>query len=853
MLFILFSIWLSDYLSERHEKENTERMTMELRAEITTRIKDYLQQYIHTPWLANQNALNAFEHQWLDARDPAELVNYFCLQMDLYPTLNAIGFGFVTGQQILVRKHADGTKRVIASPDIAKQMFSLDCQAFVEIETQTDVRQQNWYQIAMQQEHNAWSPFYAAAETPANQHSEIRMALSRVVMDNNRQRQGVLRAELALSELNEMLSELDADRSGMTFLIDEEGFLVASSRQNTAFIRQSRTSAGLMPGSSISHLQRVAALDSDEHLLSHATKHLFGNLGGDLKELEFCHKTDFMLGDERIFIQVTPFQEPLGLQWLIVVVLKEADFIQYKHNYFELSSWLLIAGLLLLLLLGWMLTRIIIQPITVLSETTSRISHVQWGQYFPDSRISEVQQLSSAFRRMTRQLQEIFYTLEQRVTERTHALKQSMLALEESQSALQKSEARFRAALKYSKIAVFCHDYDLRYQWLYNAPPVLAQAFGKTDDELLPAKAAMQLTSIKQRVLTTHLSARQEIPLSVNEQTRFYDWIVEPTYEDKRNDGKQAVSGLICVAIDITEHKQATTELFEHREHLEQLVHQRTAELQTLNYRLQGEITERKRIEALERQYMEKLAHTSRLSVMGEMATQIAHQLNQPLTAIATYSIACKHLVKQIPLPGNDDKQEKVQVYEVLDKINSEAQRAGEIIRHLRSLSQGSKLHKAKLHINVLVDEAVNLISVEAQWHEVRLALRLAEKLPLILADKILLEQVLLNVAHNAIEAMDAIPKSSRLLTIGTQLTNDNQLLITIADTGPGLSKEAIEQAFTSFFTTKKHGVGLGLSIGLSIAKAHEGQLWAKPNAQGGTTFYFSLPVKPVDNELSDE
>ncbi len=259
-------------------------------------------------------------------------------------------------------------------------------------------------------------------------------------------------------------------------------------------------------------------------------------------------------------------------------------------------------------------------------------------------------------------------------------------------------------------------------------------------------------------------------------------------------------------------------------------------ELKRTEAQLQREIVERKRAEASNRQHLQTLAHASRLSMMGEMTSKIAHEINQPLTAITAYGNAAMRFLTAKTKRTDD-------ITAALEGIIDEAQRAGEIIRHLRGLTRNADIRKSYFNLNQLFSEIIKLVEVEAQWHNVILRQEFSEAISQqILADQILIEQAILNLAHNAIEAMNNLPKNQRILTFQT-IKKEYEIQIAISDSGPGLSKEAMEQMFNPFFTTKSNGIGLGLSICQSIVKAHEGHLWAKLNAKGGTTVKFTLPI----------
>jgi C4-dicarboxylate-specific signal transduction histidine kinase len=235
-----------------------------------------------------------------------------------------------------------------------------------------------------------------------------------------------------------------------------------------------------------------------------------------------------------------------------------------------------------------------------------------------------------------------------------------------------------------------------------------------------------------------------------------------------------------------------------------------------------------------------ELAHVSRLSTMGEMATEIAHELNQPLTSIATYADACLRL-----LANNGDAVEDVNG--ALQNIANQAQRGGQIIRGLREFVGKGEGARSTTDINHLIRDVVKLAEVEARWHSVKMSMALAADLSAVMVDKILIEQVLLNLIRNAIEAMENVDMDTRQLNITSSLTPEDKVCIAVQDTGPGLSEEAQKKVFDRFYTTKANGMGIGLAICDSIIQEHGGELWTAPNTPCGTTFFFTLPLMTGD------
>jgi C4-dicarboxylate-specific signal transduction histidine kinase len=227
---------------------------------------------------------------------------------------------------------------------------------------------------------------------------------------------------------------------------------------------------------------------------------------------------------------------------------------------------------------------------------------------------------------------------------------------------------------------------------------------------------------------------------------------------------------------------------------------------------------------------------------MGEMASAIAHEVNQPLTAIANYVYACMRLLRS----GAATQEETL---EVMQRVASEAERAGEVVRKMRSFVRGEEGQISAVDANFLVAEVLRLAAPEARQSGVELVPALESGLPEVCADSIQIQQVLLNLVRNAVEAIVAGSARERVVRIETARGEAGRVAIRVADTGPGLAPEALERVFEPFYTTKADGIGIGLALSRSIVDAHGGRLWATAAPGGGATFHLSLPIAPEPGE----
>jgi PAS domain S-box-containing protein len=248
------------------------------------------------------------------------------------------------------------------------------------------------------------------------------------------------------------------------------------------------------------------------------------------------------------------------------------------------------------------------------------------------------------------------------------------------------------------------------------------------------------------------------------------------------------------------------------------------------------DITERKQAEAQVRELQKQLARASRVSIMGQLATSIAHELNQPLGAILLNAEAAGTLLNQEPLPLNELRA-------ALSDICKDDQRAGEVIRRMRALLLQHEFERHPLEVNPLAEEVLRLINGDATSRSIEITTKLSPQLPVVEGDRVHLQQVLLNLIMNAMEAVSHQPHQRRQLTVGTSLTTDDAVEMTVSDSGPGIDPASLPHLFEPFFTTKKSGIGMGLSIADKIIKAHHGRIWAENHPAGGTIFHVVLPA----------
>ena len=259
-------------------------------------------------------------------------------------------------------------------------------------------------------------------------------------------------------------------------------------------------------------------------------------------------------------------------------------------------------------------------------------------------------------------------------------------------------------------------------------------------------------------------------------------------------------------------------------------------ELQRSNEALQAESLERKHAEETLRQAQADLAHVNRVTTMGELTASLAHEVNQPIAAAVTNANTCLRW-----LAGGNPNLEEARAAAM--RIVKDGTRAAEIINRIRLLFKKGTPQRELVDINEVIREMIGFLRSEAARHNILVGTELATDLPQFMGDRVQLQQVMMNLMTNGIDAMkDA--DGTRKLAIKSQRAENEQILVTVSDTGVGLPAQEADQIFKAFFTTKPHGTGMGLSISRSIVESHDGRMWAAENSPRGASFRFTLPTK---------
>jgi PAS domain S-box-containing protein len=250
---------------------------------------------------------------------------------------------------------------------------------------------------------------------------------------------------------------------------------------------------------------------------------------------------------------------------------------------------------------------------------------------------------------------------------------------------------------------------------------------------------------------------------------------------------------------------------------------------------IQTDITERKQAETEVNRAREQLLHVERSARMGELTASLAHELNQPLAAILSNAQAALRFLQS-------DKVNLDELREILHDIIQDDQRAGNVIRSLRSMMKREERERNPIILNTVLNEVTHILHTESIFRNVHIDTEFDESLPPVLGDKVQLQQVALNLVVNAADAMSQNPPEHRRIILGTRVNKD-RIRVTIRDFGPGIDQGSLDRIFQPFFTTKGTGLGMGLAVSQTIVEAHGGHIWAENHPDGGATFFIELPI----------
>ncbi len=896
-------VGLVGYLSFRNGQQAVNEVAQQLRAEITARIESHVRTFLDTPLHINRLNADALRQGWLVATDPAALEQHLWKQIQNFDSVSSIYFANPAGGLVDAgREGVQDRLYIMATEDLKPgplHKYATDqtgqrtyLQATVP---KFDARTRPWYTAALNHNGPAWSEPYILSTG-----QDLAIAASRPVYDDQQKLLGVVSVDIFLTRLSDFLRSLSIGKSGQSFIIERSGLLIASSTTEK-------------PVTAANGKARLHAAQSASPLIRAADKALSGQFGS-YDHLTVKQQLEFELEGQRHFVNITPLQTQNGIDWLIVVIVPESDFMAHlKANNF-ITAALSVLALLTTIILGFVAAAWITRPVSQLKVAAQNLVKGKWQPVPSAGRIDEIKDLTHSFNHMAGQLQQTLASLTAEISTRQAMEARQRELLAERERLVQ----RMQLILERMPLGCIVNDPDFRVTY-WN--PAAERIFGFSAVEVLgklpyetsiPSQAKPYVEMIQQRMAQGDLNTHTENKnLTKDGRTIFCQWHNTPLFEA---DG--AFVGYLTMVQDITERKQAeeTLRRYEHivaatpdlmaiidrnyiylivnqpyvtftRKPYDQIVGHTVAQVMgqavfetikpyldralageaiqyetwldypsvgrrfvSLTYspyretdeQIAGLVVSRRDLTDLNL-LQERLGEAQKMEAVGQLAAGMAHHYNSMLTAIIGFTSISLHT-----LPPDDP------IAKNLNRVLTTAERAAVLVRQLLAFARKQLLRPKTVSLNELVlNLKGELDRLAAGSIELRLAL--APDLGLVNMDPGQFEHLLLSLVANA---CDAMPHGGRLtLTTANvsldsaeagsyQLSAGEYILLTVQDTGIGLTEEVKVHLFEPFFTTKEvgQGTGLGLPMSFGIAKQHGGHLLATGQPGQGAAFQVYLP-----------
>ncbi len=814
VLQIFAAVGLTGYLSFRNGHKAVNNLATKLQSEVSDRIDQHLDTYLATPNQINQINLDAIELGLLNLNDFQSTGRYFWKQMQVFD-VGYISFGNKQGEFIGVERLNDGSLLIneVSKSNPAKLfVWATDSQGnrtkLLAVKD-WEPRGEAWYADAVKAAKPLWSQIYQWEDKP----DVISISSSYPVYDKTKTITGVLSIDRLLSQISYFLNHLKVSKSGKTFILERDGLLVASSSTEQPF----RVVDG--------EAKRLKASDSRDPLIRLTTQYLTKHFKS-LSEIKTTQQLKLTIEGQQQFVQVTPWQDKLGLNWLIVVVVPEADFMQEINANTRTTIILCIAALIVATVLGIFTSRWIVRPILRLNASAKALALGKWEQTVEMKRSDELGELAKSFNSMAKQLQESFATLEAKNVE--------MNVLNE---ALTQSESRLTQFLEAVPVGVTIHDATGR---IYYANRTAQDLMGKG---IMPNATPEQLPEVYQVYIagTNQLYPPERLPstravkgesVSVEDLEIHQGETIIPLEARATPifDEKGAVAYAIVAFSDITQRKQAEAERIRFTQELE------------------------RKNEALER--------LSQLK--DEFLANTSHELRTPLNGMIG--------IAESMIDGATGQLSELQ-RKNLSLIFQSGHRLATLVNDILDFSKlrhkTIELQLQPVGLREIAEVVLPLSQPLIKNKELQLINAIPKDIPPAQADENRLQQILYNLVGNAIkftekgiveisaELIRGNEEDSRQLPI-THYPLPKQLAITVSDTGIGIPEDKLDRIFESFeqgdgSTAREYGgTGLGLAITKKLVELHGGEIRVESIVGVGSRFTFTLPVASGQVAVSD-
>ncbi len=885
VLQIFAAVGIVGYLSFRNGQQAVNEVATQLRQEISDRISERVQAYMTFPQQLNQLKVNAFELGDFNLQDTPRIQRHFWKQLQNFDTVSFTYIATPGGDFVGARRNNDGNFLLQERSDLTEGNMNYyaannqgEATNLVKVKPKYDPRVRPWYTAATEAKTATWSKIYTDFTSKG-----LAITAAQPFYDASGQLQAVFGTDLLFLQVNDFLRQLKIGKSGQTFMIERSGALITTSTADPVYLIKGEEA------------ERIQAIASQNPVISLTAKYLQERFG-NLSNIQQTQRLNFKIKDQLQFLQVTPLKDNKGLDWLIVVIIPEADFLEQINANTRTTIWLCIAALTGAIIVGVLTARWVTKPILYLNETAKNITKGQWNKIVEINRTDEVGELADSFKSMAEQLQLSFtemQVLNDELSESKSRLNQILEAIPvgifvaESNGNPYYINSRAKSLLGKGTVPDINPD-EIREEY---------QIYLSGTDEIYPQEKDPILCAFKGSSVNVD-------DLEIHQQNRVIPieaWGT-PIYDEKGN-----VSYAIAAFADITQRKEAENLAAEYNHTLETQVTERTQELsETLNY-LQATQNE--------------LIQSEKMAALGQLVAGVAHELNTPLGAIRSsagnmtkflgqtlsnlpslfqslspteaenfFTLLNTSLQKDMSLTAKEERKLKRSLISQLqdEDIDDADDIADTLVdmgiydadEFLVLLQKGdrdrifemayklSEIQRGTQTINTATDRASKVVFALKNYarydsSEVMIqsdivegietvltlyqnnikqgveVLRNFQKIQPILCYVDQLNQVWTNLIHNALQAMDN--KGTLIIDI---IQEDNYVKVAVTDSGKGIPAEVMPRIFEPFFTTKPpgEGSGLGLDIVKKIIEKHHGKIEVE-SVPGKTTFTVFLSV----------
>lgn len=789
---------LVGYLSFQNGQLAVNDVASQLRGEITTRIKEEVYVFLNTPNQINQGNANILQNGIIAADNAAALEHYFWEQIHIFNSVSSINFGNTEGGLANAgREGADGSLYVIATDGYVSGPFKKyatndegERTDLLVTVPDFDARTRLWYIGAVEKGGAAWSDVYIVFTG-----HDMAISASRPVYDESQQLLGVVSVDLFLTHLSDFLGNLDIGETGEAFIVERSGMLVASSSGEKLFTEPDED--GLR--------QRLYAHESATPLIRHAAEALTEQSGG-YDHMQEAQRLEFEIDGVRQFMQVSPIENEDGLDWLVIVVIPEADFMAQINAHSRTTFLLILVTLAIAMIISIIITQKITHPILQASKFSQAVAKGEWGEPIgSDSHIGEISILTESLNHMAARLEQMVAALKLEVSERKQVEENLLLSRTYYQMLFNESPAPLWEE-EFSDLYVYLD--ELRQHGVVD----FRAYFEQYPDEVVVCTQKVKIVEVNRATLELYEAKNKEDLLDNLAQT-----FTEQSFAVFREE-------LIAIAmgqLEFESEAEVQTLTGELRNTFLRLV---ISKDQTESFRAllsTTDITAHKRAE-------EEQLKLKKLESLGVLAGGIAHDFNNLLTGLYGNLELAK-----LFLPA-DHKSHKY-----LDFARESMQRATNLTKQLLTFARGGEPVKKTLPIDALIIETAQF---SLRGSNVSLLTHIASALWLVDADKGQISQVITNLVINAQQAMPM----GGVVTItaeNAEMTDGRYVKIMVQDEGVGIAAQYLDKIFDPYFSTKQKGNGLGLASTHSIISKHNGRLTVDSRLNEGTTFTIYLPA----------